>query len=154
MSVFFLDSSAITKRYVKEIGTAWVIELFRPKSFNRIYVAEIALAEVVSALARRHRGGSLSTPALQKVQNRFRRNFEDKFFKVETNLSLIEQAADLAAKHFLRGYDAVQLASAVDIHRRRQHSKLSPLTFVSADHALNVAAGNEGLNIDNPNNHP
>jgi predicted nucleic acid-binding protein len=125
-----------------------------PTSFNRIYVAEIALAEVVSALTRRHRGGSLSSPAFQKVQNRFRHNFEDKFFKIETNLTLIGQAADLAEKHALRGYDAVQLASAADLHNRRQKAKLPALTFISADNALNTAAQNEGLNVDNPNNHP
>ena len=90
MNFLFLDSSALTKRYVKKTGTAWLIELFRPKSFNRIYVAEIALAEVVSALTRRHRGKTLSTSAYQKVNNRFRRNFKVKFFKIETNLSLIE----------------------------------------------------------------
>jgi predicted nucleic acid-binding protein len=61
MSVLFLDSSAITKKYVKEIGTAWVVNIFRPKSPDRVYVAEIALVEVISALTRRHRGKFQST---------------------------------------------------------------------------------------------
>lgn len=154
MNLLFLDSSAITKRYVQEIGTAWVIEIFRPKSFNRVYVAEIALVEVVSALTRRHRGNTLSSSAYSKVQNRFRRNFEEKFFKIETNLTIIEQAADLAERHALRGYDAVQLASAVYLHNRRQQAGLPAITFISADNALNTAAQSEGLNVDNPNNHP
>lgn len=154
MNLLFLDSSAITKRYVQEIGTAWVIELFRPKSFNRVYVAEIALVEVVSALTRRHRGKTLSSSSYSKVQNRFRRNFEEKFFKIETNLTIIEQAADLAERHALRGYDAVQLASAVYLHNRRQQAGLPAITFISADNALNTAAQSEGLNVDNPNNHP
>lgn len=154
MSVFYLDSSALVKRYVKETGTAWLIEIFRPKSLNRVYVAEIALVEVISALTRRHRGNTISSSALQKVQNRFRRNFAEKFFKIETNLSIIEQAADLAERHALRGYDAVQLASAVYLHNRRQQANLSALTFISADNALNTAANSEGLTVDNPNNHP
>jgi len=61
MSVLFLDSSAITKKYVKEIGMAWVVNIFRPKSPDRVYVAEIALVEVISALTRRHRGKFQST---------------------------------------------------------------------------------------------
>ena len=154
MNFLFLDSSALTKRYVKETGTAWLIGLFRPKSFNRIYVAEIALVEVISALTRRHRSNTLSASAYQKVTNRFRRNFEDKFFKIETNLSLLERAADLAQTHALRGYDAVQLASAVYLHTRRQQIGLPPLTFISADNALNTTANSEGLSVDNPNNHP
>jgi len=154
MSVLFLDSSAITKKYVREIGTAWIVNIFRPKSLNRVYISEIALVEVISALMRRHRGKSLPSLVYQKVQNRFRRNFEVKFFKTEINLSVIEQAAALAEKHALRGYDAVQLASAVNLHERRQKARLSPLIFVSADNALNTAAQAEGLQVDNPNNHP
>ena len=154
MSVLFLDSSAITKKYVREIGTSWIMSLFRPKSAYRIYIAEIALVEVVSALTRRHRGHSLSTADLTKVSNRFRRNFTDKFFKTEINPFVIEQAAALAEKHALRGYDAVQPASAFNLHSRRQKSGLPPLVFISADNALNVAASAEGLQVDNPNNHP
>ena len=154
MSVFFFDSSAITKKYVKEIGTAWVISIFRPKLSNRVYITEIALVEVISALTRRHRGKTITTDNFTKVSNRFRRNFADKFFKTEINLSVIEQAATLAEKYALRGYDAIQLASAVNLHSRRQKAGLPPLVFVSADNALNTAAKDEGLQIDNPNNHP
>lgn len=154
MSVYFLDSSAITKKYVREIGTAWVLNFFRPKSSNRIYIAEIALVEVISALTRRHRGKTISAADYAKVSKRFRRNFSDKFFKTEINLSVIEQAAALAETHALRGYDAVQLASAVNLHSRRQKAGLPPLVFISADNALNVAAQAEGLQVDNPNNHP
>ncbi len=154
MSVFFFDSSAVTKKYVRETGTAWVINVFRPKSLNRVYVAEIALVEVISALTRRRRGGTLTSTDFTKVSNRFRRNFTANFFKIETNLSVIEQAAALAEQHALRGYDAVQLASAVNLHLRRQKAGLPSLVFISADNALNAAAQAEGLQIDNPNNHP
>ncbi len=154
MSVFFFDSSAITKKYVREIGTAWIMNFFRPKASNRIYIAEIALVEVISALTRRHRGKTISTADFTKVSNRFRRHFAGKFFKTEINLPVIEQAAALAETHALRGYDAVQLASAVNLHSRRQKAGLPPLVFVSADDALNIAAQAEGLQIDNPNNHP
>lgn len=128
--------------------------MFRPKNLNRMYAAEIALVEVVSALTRRHRGKALSDSARRKVRIRFRRDFDEKLFTIETNLSIIEQAAELAEKHALRGYDAVQLASAVYLHDRRQKAKLSALTFISADNALNSAAAAEGLAVDNPNDHP
>ena len=154
MSVLFLDSSAITKKYVREIGTAWVMDFFRRKSSNRIYVAEIALVEVLSALTRRHRGKTISNADFTKISNHFRRNFKEKFFKTEINLSIIERAAALAEIHALRGYDAVQPASAVNLHSRRQKSGLPPLIFISADNALNIAAQAEGLTVDNPNHHP
>lgn len=50
MQAYFMDSSALVKRYIKEIGSAWVINLFRPHSFNQIFVSEITLAEVIARL--------------------------------------------------------------------------------------------------------
>jgi uncharacterized protein len=30
MTLYFLDSSALVKRYVNEVGSAWVLSLFNP----------------------------------------------------------------------------------------------------------------------------
>ena len=51
----------------------------------------------------------------------------------------------LAETYSLRGYDAVQLATAVEIHARGLTLGLPALTFVSADGELNTAAQAEGL---------
>jgi uncharacterized protein len=154
MASYFFDSSSLMKRYTKEKGSAWVISLFRPFSNNRIHVAEITYVEVISALSRRHRGKSISTSKYKKAVDRFRRNFKSKFFATDIDTQLIEIASNLAEKHILRGYDAVQLGCAVQLHQLRQKAKLSPFIFVSADDALNQAALNEGLTVDNPNNYP
>lgn len=67
---------------------------------------------------------------------------------------LIEYAALLAEKYALRGYDAVQLAAALEVHQLRIAAQSAPFTLISADDALNVAAQAEGLLVDNPNSHP
>ena len=69
-------------------------------------------------------------------------------------LQLAEQAASLAEKHGLRGYDAVQLATALEANKVRDSLGLSKLIFVSADGALNKAALSEALLTDNPNLYP
>jgi hypothetical protein len=154
MQAYFMDSSALVKRYIKEIGTAWVINLFRPHSFNQIFVSEITLAEVIAALARRHRGASLTTAAYNRSVARFRRTFDNKFFPVPVNFPLIENASRLAEKYFLRGYDSVQLAAAIEVHTTRKLVGALPLTFVTADTELYNAAQSKGLLVDNPNLHP
>jgi len=60
MASYFLDSSGLVKRYVAEVGTAWVSSLMDPATGNLLYVARVTGVEVVSALTRRARGGSLS----------------------------------------------------------------------------------------------
>lgn len=154
MAAYFLDSSALVKRYARETGTAWVISLFRPAAANFIYAARITFVEVVAALTRRTRGGRLAPAATAKSLLRFRRSFAGKFVVVDVTASLVENAAALAEKHVLRGYDAVQLAAALQINSDRLAAGAPPVTLVSADATLNAAALAEGLAVDNPNNHP
>jgi len=154
MAVIFLDSSALVKRYAREIGTAWVINLFKLIRANRVYVARITSVEVVSALSRRVRAGSLSAGAAAKAAARFHRAFTGKFRTVDITEVLIDRATALAGKHVLRAYDAVQLAAALTINDGRLAAGAPALTLVSADDALNAAALAEGLAVDNPNQHP
>ena len=154
MANYFFDSSSLMKRFAKEQGTNWVLNIFRKKSNHRINIAEITYVEIISALSRRHRGNTISTTNFQRSLNRFRKLFRNKFFVTPIDLKIIEEAGFLAEKHYLRGYDAVQLASALEVQKTRQSVGASSIIFVSADNALNLAATSEGLTVDNPNNYP
>lgn len=153
MSVYFFDSSAAVKRYVAETGTYWVASLFKPSAKNIIYVAQITGVEVVSAISRRQRGGSLTSTAANKSIARFKRDFQNKLRVLRLTDSVTSDAMRLAEIHGLRGYDAVQLATALELENRFVSRKLASITFISADNQLNQAAQNEGLTVDNPNNH-
>jgi hypothetical protein len=59
----------------------------------------------------------------------------------------------LADKHALRGYDAVQLAVALEINAARIADQLPRLLLISSDADLNAAAQIEGLSSDDPNLH-
>jgi predicted nucleic acid-binding protein len=41
MADCFLDTSALVKRHVNEVGTAWVRSLTRPKTAHTFYIARI-----------------------------------------------------------------------------------------------------------------
>lgn len=154
MSAYFLESSALVKRYAREQGTTFIISLLKPSAKNQTYAARTAFVEVISALARRHRGGAFSTTQFAKANARFRRLFKKQFRILEIDEPLADESAQLAEKHFLRGYDAIQLATALEVQRIRTRLGASPLTFVSADNDLNNAAQAESLLVENPNHHP
>jgi hypothetical protein len=63
-------------------------------------------------------------------------------------------SSGIVKKHGLRGYDSVQLATAINFHVKRSSANLPPLIFVSSDDKLNTAAQVEGLTVENPNNYP
>lgn len=153
MAAYFLDSSALVKRYVLESGTPWIRNLCDPAARHTLYIARITGAEVIAALSRRIRMRSLTLSAAQSAITEFRTNFANGYIILEMTPTLIASAMDLAQEKGLRGYDAVQLAAALDVHTERNGYRLPPLTLVSADNDLNQAAISEGLMIENPNAH-
>jgi predicted nucleic acid-binding protein len=46
VAVLYLDSSAVVKRYVAEIGSAWVQGLTAPAAGNRSWIAAVTGVEV------------------------------------------------------------------------------------------------------------
>lgn len=153
MAAYFFDSSALVKRYARETGTAWMVGLFRRAMQHRFYAARVTHVEVVSALARKERGGHLTPDALSRALARFEREFAHRFVIVEATPALLADAAELARNHPLRGYDALQLTAALEANTQRTASRLPPLVFVAADADLLDAASREGLATDNPNLH-
>ena len=67
---------------------------------------------------------------------------------------IIDAACQLANKHPLRAYDAVQLATACLANQGLLGAGKPPLTFVCADDRLISIAQIEGLLTENPNRHP
>ena len=154
METYFFDSSGLVKRYAKETGSKWVIDLLKPWAKNVIVLARITGVEVTSALVRRQAKLPLLTVKSAKSIYRFQRDFRKRYVKINLTPLLTENAMQIAEIHRLRGYDAVQLASALEANQNRQTLGLSPIIFVSADNDLNVAANAEGLTVENPNNYP
>jgi hypothetical protein len=149
VAVYFLDTSAVVKRYIQETGTAWVQTLTAPTASHSLFLARITQVETVAAVTRRERGGSLSAPDAATALTDFQYDFAHQYFIVEISAHLIAHAATLARLYTLRAYDAVQLAAALEIH-----SQAPSLTLISADADLNSAATAEGLPVEDPNTHP
>ena len=115
VDVYFLDSSALLKRDVPEIGSALVQLITDPQNQNWLFVAYITGVEVCSAVARRQREGSVSDVQANQILMAFRNYWDAQYFKVAIDATITELAGQLVNKHPLRAYDAVQLAAALSI---------------------------------------
>jgi hypothetical protein len=153
MAVLFLDSSAVAKQYIIEPGSQWVRTALDPSGENQIHVSLRAGVEVIAAITRRRREGSPNADAAAAAISELRDDFEFLFQHVAVNEMVVERAMQLAEKHALRGYDAVQLAAGLTLNDRCRSLGLS-IMFVCADAALNTAATAEGLQVQNPNLYP
>ena len=153
MSAYFLDTSALVKRYISEAGTTWIRNLTRTHANNDILIARITQTEVTSAVYRRHRGGNLTLKAAKLLRATFSSHSTHQYLIVEISQSVVERASDYSATYPLRAYDAVQLAAAFEANQRLISQALPALTLLASDKKLLTAAIAEGLTVDDPNNY-
>ena len=113
MTTYYLDASALSKRYVQETGTMWVRGLADPAVSNTLLSARITMVKVYSALARRKREGVVSATACDAAAQALTAHSVNEYNFVELDMEVVTRARDLLECHPLRAYDAVQLALAL-----------------------------------------
>lgn len=154
VNAYFLDTSALVKRYIAEIGSNWVKVITNPAVSNDLAISQITWVEVLSALSRRQREGSLSADDFNSVFQYFSNDFDTQYRVIEVDQALIQSAGQLVIQYPLRAYDAVQLASALRVQSIFSQIPNMQLIFLSADNRLLNIAQSQGLVTDNPNNYP
>jgi uncharacterized protein len=137
--IYFLDASALAKRYVSEPGTERIRQLFRRGA--EIAVSRLSEVEVASALVRRMQAGDLDEETAESHLETLADDFES-FDVVEVRRPVVESAGRLVRAHGLRAYDALQLASAL---RAKSSAAVS---FLCAGRELADAAQVERLRVE------
>ena len=153
MAAYFFDTSALSKYYLDEIGSNWIEQIIDAQPPNEIIIAEVTGAEMIAALTRRRRQGRISLTDAVLVMTVFKNHFRLKFHTNTVSSSVVNEAMRLAETQGLRGYDSIQLSCALASNEELMTAGSLPLVFVSADATLNLAAQQEGLMVDDPNNH-
>ena len=149
--IWYCDSSALVKRYVREVGSSW----FRQQqSQHQILTSALALTEIAAALARRRRDGAISTFEFHRSRAQFTRHLQaGQYILLPATLDMIDRATLLTYRLPLAAYDAVHLATAQD-YLKAGSVDADQFCFVTADDQLQRAAHAEGLKTVNPNDYP
>lgn len=137
--IFFLDASALAKRYLLESGSERVRQLFQRQA--DIAVSRVSEVEVASALIRRVMRGDLERA---RAEAHLEALVDDmaQCDVVELRAPVVSSARELVWTHRLRAYDGIQLASAL------RAKGGSALTFLCADGELATAASRERLRVE------
>jgi hypothetical protein len=126
-----------------------------PVAGHIIVLGDVTLVEVAAAIAAKHRAsGGISRQERDDTLTLFLRHYQTEYEVTAIDRTTMERAVNLTQSHRLRGYDAVQLATALRANELLTAARLPALTFVAADSNLIAAASAEGLSVDNPNQHP
>lgn len=146
--IYFLDTSALAKRYLTERGSARIRRLLSGKD-DVFYHAFIAPVEFASAIYRRHRGGELTIDETTTLLRSYAAHAHQEYLLVPYSDALMAKAAMLVSRSALRTVDAVQLACALELRDMLPLEDL-PVCFIAADDRLLNAARAEHLQVLNP----
>jgi len=136
--IAYLDASALVKRYIVERGSRETIALTADSEVTATSI--ISRAEVAAAFAKAVRAGLLKDDVARNAQRRFAGDWPD-LARVSVTEAVAERAERSAWEYGLRGYDAVQLASALTW----QESVGEEIVLATFDQQLWEAAQRAGL---------
>jgi uncharacterized protein len=136
--IAYLDASALVKRYLVELGSRETIALTADAEMSA--TSMVTRAEVAAALAKAARTGLVTQDLARSAQRSFAEDWPD-LARVPVTEAVVERAEALAWDHGLRGYDAVQLASALSW----QESVGTEIVLATFDQQLWDAAPKAGV---------
>lgn len=136
--IAYLDASALVKRYILEPRSQETIALTADSEM--VATSIVSRAEVAAALGKGVRLGLVAEDVARRAQRSFDSDWRD-LLRVPVTEALVERAGTLAWDHRLRGYDAVQLASALIW----QESVGAEVVLATFDQQLWEAAPKAGL---------
>lgn len=139
----YLDTSALVKLYVVEDESSLVRKTV--EEAETVATSLVTYVEGRAAFSRRRREGILAVAD----HNRIVRDLDDeweRYFVIDVTNPLVKNAAMLAERHALRGYDAMHLASAEFFQEKIRE----PATFGCWDSRLETAARRQRLQLLRP----
>ena len=148
MSLYYLETSALVKLYVRELGTDRLLELTSRSSDSRLAILSLTRVEFISAVRRRERNREIPTAVATGLIEAFGRHVQTRFVTQAVTDFVIDLANALVDRYALRAFDAIQLGGYAAL--KNTTSTAEPPVFVCADRDLLAAAEMEGFPTLNP----
>jgi predicted nucleic acid-binding protein len=141
MTLYYLDSSAWRKYYIREAGSEQVSKLFADVSLLACH--SIGFLEVVSALWKKVQADNVAKEQFQRKLHDIGNDWTQ-FVQIQSSQRVLNLAAQVTVAKNLAEPHALHLASAMLLKRMNTDEKVS-LTFVSSDPVLLAAAEAQGF---------
>jgi predicted nucleic acid-binding protein len=104
VTTYYLDTSALVKRYVDEVGSNWLRAMLTADPAPAVIVVHLTIVEMTSALMRRMREGLLDLEEYTQLQNAFRADCLHEYEMVTAVAEIIDVANRLLELYPLRAY--------------------------------------------------
>lgn len=147
MPLYYLDTSALLKRYRTEKGTDVVDEIFSAREKDELFItSHFTSVEVESVAARALKGRLLNKKSHGVLLSLFAEDLDERLILLPVSTSLLMEAAEAARNYSVRAGDAIHLASVL----RAKQASAAKIVFVASDKELVDAGEAAGLAVVNP----
>ena len=130
-----IDSSAFAKRFIEEEGSAKIENICARAT--ELGLSVLCVPEIVSALSRRRREGSLTPAQYREAKQRLIEDVRDADI-IQLTPGVVATSIEVLESAPLRGMDAMHIACAIEWGAE---------LFVSSDKAQLAAARKAGLSV-------
>jgi predicted nucleic acid-binding protein len=149
MTVFYLDTSALVKRYKTEEGTEIIDYLYDnlPKGHS-LATSFLTVLEFVSAIRRLLKGNRISQDDFEAVMSTFSQELEPFLIRsLEDNI--VADALNKVVSHALKSADSIQLSTALELREMMKEAGENVI-FICDDAELLKAGRREELDVISP----
>jgi predicted nucleic acid-binding protein len=147
MPLYYLDTSALLKRYRTENGTRVLDALFSGRTRDELLItSHFTAVEVESVAARALKGRLLTKKSHGVLLSLFADDLENVLIVLPVSTALLSEAATVARNYGLRASDALHMATAL----RARQASAAEIVFTVSDKELVEAAGRAGFAVLNP----
>jgi predicted nucleic acid-binding protein len=118
MAIFYLDTSAILKRYRTEKGSAVIDDLYNQQAeHDALLTSHFSCLELESVAIRAVKGKLLTREAYNSLLGGLARDIGEYLLVTSFSPDQLTEAIHFARAHALRAADAMQFAAAIDANR-------------------------------------
>lgn len=142
MNNYFIDTSALFKRYIPEPGTDELDNILNQEGI--FYISELTIIEVISNLKRKNEiSGEIDKELYEKIKSEFFNDIaEEKIRTARISSDTIIEAINIIDQNYITPIDSLQLAAAVQIK-----SEWGNVVFICSDEKLGNLAEKHALEV-------
>lgn len=138
--ILYLETSNLVKLYAEEADSGKITASVREADV--VATSIISYAEARAAFSRKFREKDIEEKDYRQIKKYLENDWES-YFVLFIGMETVKSAGDLSEKYGLRGFDALHLASALELKR----ATAAGVKFSTSDARLREAAAREGLSV-------
>lgn len=148
MSIFYLDTSVIVKRYRNEEGTAFIDHLFDTvigSKDHSLTTSTLSILEFIAAMRRAQKGKVITQDHFENAVYIFNRELNHISLRPITE-DILTKAIDVVMNHTLRTADAIHFSTVLELIEIMADFN-ETIILISNDKEMCQAALNEGIEV-------